>query len=467
MAGGAPVEAFAAGSGSAAQPSATAQELAEMRAQIARMAQRIDQLEGELEQTKADAAQASTVAQSATVTAQSASAAAQSATQVASAAQASSAKAQETQIAWKGAPEFKTKDGWSFKLGGRLNLDAGYISAPDSAGPSDGIGSEIRRARLRVQGSIPGGFGYKFEYDFAPAAQDLTDAYISYEDKGLEIIAGQHNNFQGLEEISSSLNTSFLERAAFTDAFNFERRLGLSAQYATGALLLQGGVFSDNAEDLTNKNYSLDTRVVYAPKIGSTQLHLGASYHYAGLAGDDATVRYRQRPFEHFTSTRYLNTGLISATAEQGIGLESAVIAGRFHASGEAYWQHVVRPGDLANPTFFGGSFEVGYFLTRGDTRGYKHGVFDRVKPAHPVGEGGIGAIQLNARYDYLDLTDAGIVGGIQKGYEASIIWTQTDYTRLMLNYAHLDYTDAYYATASGSRDYGVDVIAMRAQIDF
>ncbi len=435
-----------------------------MRAQMARMAQRIDELEGELKQTRDAAAQASASAQTANAAALSAS---KSASEVASAAKTASAKASDTQIVWKGAPEFKTKDGWSFKLGGRLNLDTGYIAAPDSAGPSDGFGGEIRRARLRVTGTVPGGFGYKFEYDFAPDAQTATDAYISYQDKGLEIIAGQHNTYQGLEELSSSLNTSFIERAAFTDAFNFERRVGLSAQYHTGALLVQGGVFTDNAEDLPNKNYSLDTRVVYAPKLGSAQLHLGSSFHYADLAGDDATVRYRQRPFEHFTSTRYLNTDQISARAEQGIGLESAVIAGRFHASGEAYWQHVYRPAGLADPTFFGGSFEVGYFLTKGDTRGYKHGVFDRVKPAHPVGEGGIGAIQVNARYDYLDLTDAGIVGGTQKGYEASLIWTQTDYTRLMVNYAHLDYTNAYYPTASGSRNYGADVVAMRAQIDF
>ena len=150
-----------------------------------------------------------------------------------------------------------------------------------------------------------------------------------------------------------------------------------------------------------------------------------------------------------------------------GLGIEGAAIAGPFHAAAEGFWQRANRPGALADPTFFGGYAEVGYFLTRGDTRGYKQGIFDRVKPAHPVGGGGFGAVQVNLRYDYVDLNDAGIVGGTQNGYAISLIWTPTDYTRLMMNYARLGYTDAAYAASGGLTDYGVDAFAMRAQIDF
>lgn len=438
-------------------------QIAEMRAQVEAMQSRIVALEAEVEAAHreddaAPAASAATIA---------------SAPPVAAAAPvaAPSAPKETTKITWKGAPQFSTSDGWSFKLGGRLNMDAGVTDYPDSLGLEDGVGSELRRARLRVQGTVPGGFGYKFETDFAASDVTITDAYMNYESKfqnggSLEIIAGQHNTFQGLEELSSSLNTSFIERAAFTDAFEFERRLGLSAAYTKGAWLMQGGVFTDNIEDLSNRNYSVDGRLVYMPRFDGVQLHLGGSLHYAKLTGDFTEVRYRQRPFEHYSSERFINTGTFEGESERGIGLESAVIAGPFHATGETYWQRVSRPG-LADPTFFGGAFELGYFLTKGDTRGYKAGVFDHVKPAHPLGQGGIGAIQVNARYDYLDLTDAGIVGGTQNGYELSLIWTQTEWTRLMLNYAHLEYDDAAYATASGDRSYGVNVIAVRGQVSF
>lgn len=436
---------------SAAQAATVQEELAAMRAQMAAMASRIDQLEGELEQAKSQAAQATETAQSAT--------------EVASAAQAAAAKESPVKVTWKGGAQIEGKDGWKFKLGGRVNIDAGWDFAPDSTGRVDGFGSEVRRARLRAEGSMPGGVGYKIEADFAGSTTVLTDAFVDYKDKGLTVTIGQHNTFQGFEELSSSLHTSFMERAAFTDAFVFERRVGASVQYHTGDLLVQAGLFTDNTAAAPNKNWSVDTRVVYMPKLGDAQLHLGGSFHYAHYE-DGMTVRYRQRPFEHFTSERYIDTRSFEAKSERGIGLESAIISGRFHAAGEAFWQKVGRTG-FADPTFFGGYVEAGFFLTEGDTRGYKDGVYDRVKPHKGFDKGGIGAIEINARYDHLDLSDAGIVGGTQKGYQFSLNWSQTAYTKLMFDYSHLQYEDAIYPTATGDRSYAVDVIAMRAQIDF
>ena len=56
---------------------------------------------------------------------------------------------------------------------------------------------------------------------------------------------------------------------------------------------------------LSNKNWSADGRVVFMPKMGGTQLHLGGSLHYADLQ-QGSTVRYRQRPLVHFTDARFV-----------------------------------------------------------------------------------------------------------------------------------------------------------------
>ena len=370
----------------------------------------------------------------------------------------------QTSTAWKGAPEIEGEGGWSFKPRGRIQADAGFVSAPD--GVTDGFGSEIRRARLGVQGDIPGGFGYKFEVDVAGNEVEVADAFLSYGIGGTAIQIGQHNNFQSMEELTSSLNTSFIERAAFTDAFGFERRLGVSAQYGAGDVLVQAGAFSDNIGDLPGKSYSLDGRVVYMPSFGATQLHLGGSVHYTGVE-NGGTTRYRQRPLVHFTSQRFVNTGTQLTDSELGYGLEAAAISGPFHFAGEAFWQEARYPGAVEDGQFFGGYAEVGYFLTRGDTRGYKNGVFDRIKPANPLGDGGFGALQVNLRYDRLDLNDGAIVGGTQDGYFASLIWTPTAYTRFLVNYGRFDYTDADILLPDGSADYGVDVMGVRAQVDF
>lgn len=428
-------------------------EIAALRAQIAEMAARLDALQTQLNTTQASSAQAVANAETATQAAKSAQAAADK------------VKSLPT-IKFKGAPEIEAAGGWSFKPRGRLQYDAGFISAPGATGRTDGFGSEARRARLGVEGTMPGGFGYKFEVDFAGNAVDVTDAILSYEHNGLTISAGQQNNFQSMEELTSSRFSSFIERAAFTDAFGFERRVGLSAQYHKDAFLLQGGVFSDNMTNLPGKSWSADGRAVYMPKLGNTQLHFGGSIHYTDLGTGAQTLRYRQRPLVHFTSERFINTGNISAESETGYGAEFAAIHGPLHFAGETFWQKVSRPTGFADPTFFGGYAEIGYFLTKGDTRGYKKGTFDRVKPVKPVGKSGLGALQLVARYDYLDLNDAGVVGGVQNGYQFGIIWTPSDYTRIMANYAIMQYDNAAYAAGS-SRSYNVDAFGLRAQIDF
>ncbi|WP_298303132.1 porin [uncultured Erythrobacter sp.] len=434
-----------------------ADEIETLRAELLRLSQRIQELESNIAQNAQDAQIAQNAAAEAGRVAQSASKSAEEATLAANSL---------PEVNFKAAPEIKDGSGFTFKPRGRANIDAGYVSAPNSTGADSGFDAEARRIRLGASGSIPGGFGYKIEADFAEDEVKLTDAIVTYKHDGLTITAGQHNTFQGLEELSSSLHTSFIERSAWTDAFGFERRVGLSAQYKTGDVLVQTGVFSDNSSDLPNGNTSFDTRFVYAPKAGSTQLHFGGSVHYNDL-GEGSELRYRQRPLVHFTDNRFLNTGRFSATSEVGIGLEAAAIAGPFHVALEGFNQRVNRPGDLANPDFLGASAEVGYFLTSGDKRGYKSGKFDRVKPANPVGEGGIGAVQLNLRYDYLDLNSQGIIGGVQDSVQASLIWTFTDYTRVLLNYGLLSYDDAAFPTATGDTSYNVHVFGARAQIDF
>ena len=385
-------------------------------------------------------------------------------------------KSAATVPSWKGAPQLEDKEeGWSFKPFGRLQYDVGHVGSPDGVSNSGlGFSNELRRGRIGVEGSIPGGFGYKVEVDFADNAVEVTDAFLSYAaSKQVGIVIGQHNGFQSMEELTSSRFTSFMERAAFTDAFNFERRVGLSATYASGIVLAQGGVFTDNIEDLAdigddNNAVSIDGRLVVAPKAGDTQLHFGAS----GASSRQWRRRRSRRnalpatplcPHQRRALPR--NPGAQRAGGNQlrsGSGADPWPLPCRWRGP----LARLPIPMTAGSPTYFGGYAELGYFLT-GETRGYKGGRFDRTKVRNPVGKGGAGAFQINLRYDYLDLNDDGIVGGKQSGYEASLIWIPQDYVRFLLNYARLQYEDAAVAAADGDRDYGIDVIGARAQIDF
>lgn len=384
-------------------------------------------------------------------------------------------------IAWDGAPRIEApvdsknpKAGkWSFKPRGRLQIDTASVQAPGAIGSKSlGIGTEFRRAYLGFDGTIPGNFGYRIEADFANSAVDLTDLYLTYNGvKNVTITLGQHKPFASMEDMTSDLLTSFMERAAFNTAFGFERRVGLSAQYQKGMVMVQAGAFTDSAADLNadgNNSYSIDGRFALQPRAFGGQLHVGGSAHYHDLNDGYATVRYRARPFTHTTDIRLVDTKAFGAVSETNYGAELAWTGGPLHVAAETHWLKANRPGALADPVFNGGYAEAGLFLTKGDTLPYRlaDGAWNRIKPKNGVDKGGMGAVQVNVRYDWLDLNDNGIVGGRQQIAGASLLWVPTDYVRFVLNYGHLWIDDAAVA-AGADRNYTADVLGMRAQFDF
>lgn len=373
-------------------------------------------------------------------------------------------------VEWKGAPTISAEGGWSFKPRGRVQIDSAVLALPDAvpAGDSRGIATEFRRVYLGVEGSLPGNFGYRLEADFADSGE-LTDAYLTWKPaKGWTLTLGHHKTFNGLDDQISDLFTSMLERGTFVSAFGFERRVGLSGTYSDDNLTVQLGAFTDDADSLGddgNNSFSVDGRVVFSPKAGAGRLHIGGSAHLRELNDAAGTVRYRARPFVHTTDLRLVDTGELAATGERNFGLELAYTTGPFHAVVEGHRMTTVRPG-LPNPTFLGGYAEVGILLTPGDTPTYKGAIFDRIRPANPVSEGGIGAIQLNARYDRIDLNSGAVVGGVQQAAGLSLIWIPVDYVRFLLNYGHLWVSDARIPAGADS-SYQADTVGLRAQFDF
>jgi len=444
----------------------------------------------------------------------------------------------KTTPTWKGAPQFDDKDaGWSFKPRGRLQFDVGFVGNPedDIVTRNLGFNARARRIRLGVEGTIPGGFGYKAEMDFANSSVGFGDVIITYAPSGkpFNFSIGNHETLNGLEQISSSRFLSFVERAAFDDAFINTRRIGLSAGYAKNVFRFNAGIFAAHSIDssLDNDGWIGAARATYSPLMGANQLHFGANYQHRNFQSNNGAtvnsqgggepsanqrVRYRARPFTQLTDQRFVNTDFFAAKSDNIFGLEFAGIFKSLHVAAEG--QYTVAnaydrgdtliagtdPLDLfsstsvfvptGNPSFWGGYAEVGYFFT-GETRGYKTGTWDRTKVLKPFSKGGWGALQLNGRVDYLDLdssrlkngcsnnfvtgacTGAPILskGGTQLGLLASLVWIPEDYMRFYLQYSHAAITGGPFAATvkAGSskpideREYGVDTVAARAQIDF
>ena len=379
-----------------------------------------------------------------------------------------------TTPSWKGAPLYEDKEaGWSFKPRGRVQWDAGYVGNPDDS-PNGGLltrnlgfNTRARRIRLGVEGTIPGGFGYKAEMDFANSTVGFGDVIITYAPKGkpYNFIVGNHETWNGLEQISSSRFLSFMERAAFDDAFINTRRVGLSGGLANkaGDLRFNAGVFAAHSIDASvdNEGWIGAARVVYSPLMGSNQLHFGANLQYrefqsnnnqnvsnsVGAPSTNQIARYRARPYTQTTDVRFVDTGSFAAEGDTIFGLEFAAVMKSLHLAAEGqYLKSRVghNPGDVltgldqfvfnstsgclaapaplttpncvasyvvpsSNPSFWGGYLEAGYYLT-GETRGYKNGAWDRTKVLKPFSKGGWGAFQINGRLDYLDLDSNSLI---------------------------------------------------------
>jgi phosphate-selective porin OprO/OprP len=428
-------------------------------------------------------------------------------------------KAQMTKATptWKGAPQFEDKDaGFSFKPKGFAQFDAGFVGTPgpDRSGTVGGLNynnlgwnSRARRLVFGAEGTLPGGFGYKAEFNFAQGTLDYEDVVLTYQrpKSPLQVTIGNFYPLSSLDTMTSSRLVSFLERASFTDAFGYNRRLGIAIGLADPAdqYTLTAGVWGqeiNNSSTFNRTGWQASVRGTYSPMLGSTRLHLGANFQHRVTQRDAQNVQYRSRPFTQITDQRFVDTGLIAADGDDIAGIELGAIMKSFHFAAEAQkaWVRGYEPGKTfgenngvagglfyaGDPSFTGGYAEVGYYLT-GESRAYKGGKWDRTKVLKPFDQGGWGAIQLNARVDYLDLNDrvAGttlaapnyINGGKQIGYEASLIWNPMDYLRFQAQYAHGSYTGGPRATtvnptstdAANQRDFDLDTFALRAQIEF
>ena len=321
---------------------------------------------------------------------------------------------------------------------GRVFFD--YAVADGQNSNLDVNASELRRARLGGKGSLGNNVSYKIEFNTnSGGAVELTDGYVAFKPGGgkWEIKAGHFKPATALDEETSSKYSSVIERAAFTDAFGFERRIGVAVRNTGDNYLVEAGAFSVNAHSLGDQEgTALAARAVYLPiNTDETKLHLGLSTMHRDQNDSDA-IRYRQRPFTHIPG-RIISTGNF-AKKDSYFGSEIAVVNKNLWAAGE----YVLTKADAANTAtndaaFTGGYAEVGAVF--GGTKGYKLGELKGVKIDNPVTKGGYGALSIVARYDTLDLTDEAVNGGALGTVVLGADWWPTKGTRWSVNYFNAD----------------------------
>ena len=430
----------------------------------------------------------------------------------------------DLKIKWKGAPELSSSDGkFKFKVRGRLMTDYNNIDQDFAiTGRPDVSGVELRRARLGVEGVVWYDVKYKFEIDFAADEVAVKDAYVAYaglkpKDWGIgEIRFGNQYVYNSLEQITSSRFVTFMERAAFTEAFFVDRQIGAAILAGSEHWSFQTGIYGAppaEATDFLQDQTAYSARLTVAPinreVNGVNQvLHLGVSGRHRDEASDfrspptgatvldDQPFRYRARGADLHLADRFVQTPFIG-NADDMLNLEAAFVWGPFSMQGEYAQLWVDTPSVLntVDPSYDGWYVDASYWLT-GETRTYEAdtGEFGRPKVKRPVlwgkGQGGWGGWQIAGRYDVINLSDknTSLVGfnsntasainactlcGDQNTWLVGVNWWLNDYTRLALNVTQSKIEGGNPLNAFGvvgaNRNNNAEItgVGLRAQVDW
>jgi len=332
--------------------------------------------------------------------------------------------------------------------------------------------------------------------------------------------------------VSNPRDMTFLERASFTDAFynNFAPGLWVGnhvlndratwaamAYRQAGGTIKSGGVLQLGAADgaaIGDDNWAYSARLTALPVYeneGRCLVHLGANVTYksalantVGAPVGPRFVDFAARPEMRDTIGGYQNvgpgdgnacvdTGLIQCNNATIPGFEFFSVLGPLTLQSEASLAYandataVTPPGGatLAFPAhtlgFWGGYVQVAYFLT-GENRQYdrRFGALkvSGVRPYSPFffkfdRSGGIcqnlGALELAARYSYLNLNDGPVQGGVLGSTSIGLNWYLNPNLKIQFEYLNTNRWDIGAGTlaAPGNISGATNSFGIRTQLFF
>lgn len=357
----------------------------------------------------------------------------------------------------------------SIKVRGRIETDA--ILAVQSSESKEIIGDlrngyGFRRMRLGAQGTIGDVARWVSEVELAGGTPRLRDVFIGYQmfPWVRELRVGYFREPFSLEGNTSTNFMTFMERSPLNE-LDPTRNWGVCGYWwpdderMTAAL----GVFRDGTNNggqsqgdddawaLTGRITSLP---VYVPDDDNFQLlHLGSAISLRspkdGLVIFDPGVASNLLTVSDDPASPFLPAVIFNANSQQIYNLQAAWVNGS--ASWQAEWFATSIQQTNAGTVFLHGFYiDYTYFLT-GEHRGYDRtrGAFDQVKVLRPAlrtrddPRGGMGAVELLARFSYADFNSPNMppaISGEPAGaylYQLTlgVNWYLNNYMRMMFNY--------------------------------
>jgi phosphate-selective porin OprO/OprP len=374
-------------------------------------------------------------------------------------------------------------------VGGTLQVDSGWNAVPRSVetGPG-GIGELqdgglLRRARIRIDGTMYEHLEWVAEYDFANTVENDTststqtigspsfiNAWVGVNDIPLvgTVRAGWMKEPISFEFQKSGRWLNFMERVPGTNSF-FTRSVGVMAANQTANERLTWAFGAFHVEDdnfgfgFGNGEYSEVGRLTWLPWYeddGERLLHLGIGYRHGHLDQNQIDLKGRPsvRTMPGSQEPPLADTGTIDGTNQDTLDTELAAVYGPWTLQSEYYCtfihDSVVNNQPLGTLFYQGTYVELLYFLT-GEYQPYelKAATFGRVVPLRNFdiwdGPGGWGAWQVGIRYGFLDLQDKGVNGATLHDIVLGLNWFLNPNAKVQWNLA-INHRESTPAGSSG-----------------
>jgi len=382
-------------------------------------------------------------------------------------------------------------------------------------------GTNLRRARLGVDGKAFGDWDYNLLLEFGGAGEEdaghVHELWIQY--SGLKPFHARIGAFApsiGLDDQGSASGMLFLERAASADIARGlaagDAREGAEV-WAAGERWYANAAVTGRVVGVVNSQASgvsqpFDSQLGFVGRLGvlpirtdEAVLELGVHGSYvdrpADALGPDAAAgaaRYaialQERPELRVDGTRLISTGAIDARHATHWGFEASGEIGPLFVQSEYDHYEIERrnaAAGVSDPDFHGYYVEGSYILT-GEKRRFNaaNWAWDAPGVNRPfsLADGTWGALEVAARYSDLDLNShAGapgtapgadaVRGGDQRIWSGGVNWYPNSFVRFMLDWQDVKIERLSPSALTFSTPTGVEigqhyhVVALRSQFAF
>ena len=287
------------------------------------------------------------------------------------------------------------------EMTGRINIDSDYFDGLFREGSNNSImKGQLRRARFAINADMFNEWSAKLQLAINENKKSLIvkDFYLVYEGWNFaDVKMGKFKEPFGLERITSSKNTVFIERSLMSNVFSLGRTTGINFNRNADWYTWNVGLYQVSRSSRLRQDggLAITQRFTLSPlKIENGFSHLGLAYSKRELDGAGYELKSNGGVFSGFNM---LNTPILESDSLTQWGSEVAFGKDKWSIQAEYQAQEVTGIENSLNIEYRSYYTHVSYFISN-DKRRYKNGRFVSVRPSSSSG-----ALELTARYSVIE----------------------------------------------------------------